>query len=43
MSWLIDSLLAGWLLSLMSGPLGLFDHVPAVAYCGAIENTGNLI
>jgi hypothetical protein len=32
-----------WLLSVMSGPLGLFDHVPAVAYYGAIDTTGSFL
>ncbi|MEH6344620.1 MAG: zinc ABC transporter permease subunit ZnuB [Bermanella sp.] len=34
MSWLIDSLLAGWLLSLMSGPLGSFIVWRRMAYFG---------
>ena len=34
MSWLIESLLAGWLLSLMSGPLGSFIVWRRMAYFG---------
>jgi len=34
MSWLIDALLAGWLLSLMSGPLGSFIVWRRMAYFG---------
>ncbi|MEY8248622.1 MAG: zinc ABC transporter permease subunit ZnuB [Bermanella sp.] len=34
MSWLVDALLAGWLLSLMSGPLGSFIVWRRMAYFG---------
>ncbi|MAA71906.1 MAG: hypothetical protein CL679_09290, partial [Bermanella sp.] len=34
MMWLLDSLLAGWLLSLMSGPLGSFIVWRRMAYFG---------
>ena len=34
MSWLLESLLAGWLLSLMSGPLGSFIVWRRMAYFG---------